>query len=291
VAPENRFERIEGEELYRHLATGKPMVLLDVRTEAEFEQGHIPGARLIPLQSLDARIREVPNSGTPIAVMSEFGQRSAMACRLLAENDWGPLFDLNGGFSRWPGPVATGLEPGTYHQHGITPSSFLIRNFDLLPKGLALDFVMGEGRNAIYLATRGFDVDGVDPDPEAVAQARIASRKLGVPIRAIVGNVEDGTYIIPIEAYDVIVVFNYLHRPLFKDIRDGLVPGGVVVYQTYTVEQAQYGRPTDPNALLRPGELRMQFSDWEILRYRELAGASRDGEMRAVAGIVARKPA
>jgi SAM-dependent methyltransferase len=156
---------------------------------------------------------------------------------------------------------------------------------------MALDFIMGEGRNAIYLATRGFDVDGVDPDPHAVAQARIASRKLGVPIRAIVGNVEDGTYIIPIEAYDVIVVFNYLHRPLFQDIRDGLVPGGVVVYQTYTVEQARYGRFTDPDALLEPGELRKQFSDWEILRYRELSGASRDGEMRAVAAIVARKPA
>jgi len=291
VAPEKRYGEIAGEELYRQLATGKPMVLVDVRTEAEFEQGHIPGSRLIPLQSLDARIKEVPNSGTPITIMSESGRRSEMACRLLAANDYSPLFDLDGGFNGWPGPVATGREPGTYHQHGITPSSFLVRNFDQLPKGLALDFIMGEGRNAIYLATRGFDVDGVDPDPQAVAQARIASRKLGVPIRAIVGNVEDGTYIIPIEAYNVIIVFNYLHRPLFKDIRDGLMPGGVVVYQNYTVEQAQYDRLTDPDSLLEPGELKKQFSDWEILRYRELSGASRDGEMRAVAAIVARKPA
>jgi rhodanese-related sulfurtransferase len=291
VAPEKRYEEIEGEELYRRLATGKPMVLLDVRTEAEFEQGHIPGSKLIPLQNLDARVREVPNSGTPITVISESGRRSINACNLLAENDCDPLFDLSGGFKNWPGPVSTGLEPGTYHQHGIAPSSFLIRNFDLLPKGMALDFVMGEGRNAIYLATRGFDVDGVDPDPQAVAQARCASRKLGVPIRAIVGNVEDGTYIIPLEAYDLIIVFNYLNRPLFKDIRDGLVPGGVVVYQAYTAEQAQFGRTSDGDALLEPGELREQFAGWEILRYRELTGASREGEMRAVAGIIARKPA
>ena len=291
MAPEKRYEQLEGEELYRRLATGRPMVLLDVRTEAEFIEGHIPGSKLIPLQNLDARVAEVPNSGTPITVISESGQRSTNACKLLAENDCNPLFDLKGGFKGWPGPVSTGLEAGTYHQHGITPSSFLVKNFDLLPKGVALDFVMGEGRNAIYLATRGFDVDGVDPDPKAVEHARIASRKLGVPIRAIVGNVEDGTYIIPIESYDVIIVFNYLHRPLFRDIRDGLVPGGVLVYQTYTAEHARFRRPNDPEALLEPEELRKQFSDWEILRYRELTGASREGDMRAVAGIVARKPA
>jgi rhodanese-related sulfurtransferase len=291
VPPEKRYKPIEGEELYHRLATGQPMVLIDVRTVGEFEEGHIPGSRLLPLQDLVERVAEVPNHGMPITVMSETGQRSESACRFLAEHDCHPLFTLEGGLKSWPGPVSKGLEPGVYHQHGIAPSSYLVKNFDLLPKGLALDLAMGEGRNAIYLATRGFDVDGVEADPQAVAQAREASRKLRAPIRAILGNVEDGTYIIPIETYDVIVVFNYLHRPLFNDIKDGAVPGGVVVYQTYTVEQARFGQPTDPDSLLKPGELRKFFSDWEILRYRELVGASREGEMRAVAGIIARKPA
>ena len=120
---------------------------------------------------------------------------------------------------------------------------------------------------------------------------RAAARRIGAPIRAIVGNVEDGTYIIPIETYDLIVVFNFLHRPLFRDIKDGIVPGGVVVYQTFTVDQPRYGRPTNPDYLLQPNELKQVFADWELLRYRELIGPSRkDSEPRAIAGIVARKP-
>ena len=150
---------------------------------------------------------------------------------------------------------------------------------------------MGEGRNGIYLATRGFDVDGVDVDPRRVARARCAARKLGAPIRAIVGNFEDGTYIIPIEAYHTIICFNYLHRPLFKDIKEGLLPGGTVVYQTFTEEQTRFGQPSSPDHLLKPGELKEVFSDFEILRYRERIGPARtDGEMHAIAGIVARKP-
>jgi rhodanese-related sulfurtransferase len=291
LAPKQRYEPIEGEELYRRLATGKPVVILDVRTETEFVSRHIPGSLLIPLHELESRLAEVPNSGTPITVICQKGFRSMSACHLLSEYGYGPMYNLEGGLDRWPGPILRGTNNNGQHTRRICPASFLVNNFDLLPKGLALDVAMGEGRNALYLATRGFDVDGVDVDADTVASARAAARKLGAPIRAIVGNFEDGTYIIPIDTYDVITVFNYLHRPLFKDIKDGVVPGGVVVYQTFTEDQAKYGPPTDPKHLLRRGELREVFSDWEILNYRELIGPARGTrKMRALAGIVARKP-
>jgi rhodanese-related sulfurtransferase len=290
LPPEKRYETIDGDELYRRLALGGSVVLIDVRIESEYASGHIPGSLLIPLHELESRRNEVPNSGTPIAVICEQGQRSASACQLLAEHGYGPMLNLRGGIGSWPGPIVQRPEHGSTHPHGISPTSFLVENFPLLPKGLALDVAMGEGRNAIYMATRGFDVDGVDADPDTVSRARAAARKLGAPIRATVGNFEDGTYIIPIDAYDVIAVFNYLHRPLFKDIKDGVGPGGVVIYQTFTEEQARFGRPKNPDHLLRPGELRQVFSDWDVLAYRELVGASRkDGQMRAIAGIVARK--
>jgi tellurite methyltransferase len=288
----DRFVSITGDELYRKLAMGEPVVVLDVRTAGEYARQHIPGSLLIPLQSLPARIADVPNSGVPIAIVCEQGIRSVSACRLLAEYGFETLSTLEGGLERWPGPVGNGPGTNGAHSHGLAPSSFLVDHFDLLPRGLALDLAMGEGRNAIYLSTRGFDVDGVDADSDKVARARTASRRLGAPIRAIVGNVEDGTYIIPLETYSVIAVFNYLHRPLFKDIREGLVSGGVVVYQTFTTEQARLGRPRRAEFLLEPGELKRVFSDWEILVYRELVGPTRSGGPdRAVAGIVARKPA
>lgn len=291
MSRKDRFESIAGDELYRNLALGKSVVLLDVRTRTEFAEAHIPGSILVPLQNLESRLEEVPNSGTPIAVICAEGLRSVSACRFLAEHGYGPLVNLSGGLKTWPGPMTSGLEGNGKHPHGIIPSSFLVDNFDLLPKGLALDLCMGSGRNAIYLSTRGFDVDGVDADPQCVAQARCAARKLGAPIRAILGNVEDGTYIIPIDTYNLITVFNYLHRPLYKDIKDGLLPGGVVVYQTFTVEQVRFGPPTNPDYLLKPGELLEVFGGWEILKHRNFVGPSRrDGRMRAIEGVVARKP-
>ncbi len=291
VTTPQRFQTIDGEELYRRLATGESVVVLDVRTETEFQDRHIPGSTLVPLHELEGRLNELPNGGTPIALVCRHGQRGAAACRFLAEHGFTPLMNLEGGIEAWPGPLTAGSLNGD-HQHGIAPSSFLLESFDLLPRGLTLDIAMGEGRNAIYLASRGFDVDGVDADPEAVSRARAAARKLGVPIRAVVGNLQDGTYILPIETYDVIVCFNYLHRPLFQDIRSGLVPGGVVVYQTFTHEQPRFGRPNNPDHLLEPGELKQAFAGYEILRYRERIGpARRSGKMRAIAGIVARKPA
>jgi tellurite methyltransferase len=294
VAREPQFQSIGGDDLYRKLAFGEPLVVVDVRTESEFATGHIPGSLLFPLHELEGRLAELPPPATPTAVVCEHGIRSISACGLLAEHGFGPLFNLEGGLTTWPGPVVAGFD-GTSngrHLHPIAPSTFLVDHFALLPRGLALDLAMGEGRNAIYLATRGFDVDGVDVDPDTVARARARARRLGAPIRAVVGNVEDGTYILPLEAYDLIVVFNYLHRPLFNDIRDGLKPGGAVVYQTYTTEQARFGKPTSPAHLLEPGELRRVFADWEVLRYRETVEREiPGGPLKAVAGIVARKPA
>lgn len=290
-----RFETIACEELYRRLAMGEPVVVLDVRTQSEYQDRHIPGSMLIPLHQLDRRVAEVPNSGTPVAVLCEHGIRGVSACRYLAEHGIGPLYNVAGGLAAWPGPTesaADGPDGARGHRFGLGPSRWLVRNFERLPKGLALDVAMGRGRNAIYLATRGFDVDGVDVDPEAVAEARSLARRLNAPIRAVLGNLEDGTYIVPEEGYDAIVVFNFLHRPLFPDLRDGLRPGGVILYETFTEDQRLYGRPTNPDYLLRVGELREVFGDWEVLAYREGVEPERlGGPPRASASIVARKPA
>jgi SAM-dependent methyltransferase len=122
--------------------------------------------------------------------------------------------------------------------------------------------------------------------------ARATARRFHAPIRAIIGNVEDGTHIIPLETYDVILNFNFLHRPLFRDIKDGLKPGGVVVFQTYLEEQLRFGAPRNPAHLLKAGELAQVFSDFEILRVHErVDSAVPGGPPCALAGIVARKPA
>jgi tellurite methyltransferase len=172
------------------------------------------------------------------------------------------------------------------HFDDLEPAQFLVENIELLPKGRALDMAMGGGRNAIYLAKMGFEVEGVDISPEAVRSALESARRAGVTIRAQIADLE-GNYCIKKDAYDVIVCFNYLQRSLIPQIKDGLRKGGMVVYETFIVDQAQFGKPRNPDYLLKYNELLYLFRDFRCLRYRE-------GVMpgpKAIASIVAQKVA
>ena len=164
----------------------------------------------------------------------------------------------------------------------LKPSQFLVDNLELLPKGKALDVAMGSGWNAVYLATMGFEVEGIDISPEAVSNALELARKSGVNLKARVADLEDN-YHIERGAYDVIICFNYLHRPLIPQIKDGLRTGGMVVYETFTVEQAQFGKPNNRDYLLKHNELLDMFRDLRCLHYREGIIENR----KAIAGIIA----
>lgn len=172
------------------------------------------------------------------------------------------------------------------YEHVPGPSRFLVNNVNLLPGGRTLDLAMGCGRNAVFLALRGFDVEGVDISPEAVAGALKAAYRAGVLLSVRVLDLEADTCPISHRAYDVIICFNYLHRPLIPCIKQGLRRRGVVVYETFTEDQAQFGRPRNPDHLLKHNELLHFFDDFRCLRYHE--GVI--GGDRAVAGIIAEKP-
>jgi metal-sulfur cluster biosynthetic enzyme/rhodanese-related sulfurtransferase len=80
------------------------LVVLDVRSQAEWANGHIPRARLIPLDELEDRLKELPAKDAPILVHCAAGGRSLQACRILADHGWTRLFNLAGGMHAWPGP-------------------------------------------------------------------------------------------------------------------------------------------------------------------------------------------
>ena len=166
--------------------------------------------------------------------------------------------------------------------HG--PSQLLVDNIQLLPKGMVLDVAMGTGRNAVYLAQKGFEVEGVDISPEAVHSALDHAREAGVTLKARVADLE-GNYHITKNAYDIIICFNYLQRSLITQIKDGLRIGGIVLYETFTVDQVRFGKPTNPNYLLKHNELRELFDDFRCLYYRE--GIVKEG--KALASIIAKK--
>jgi len=83
----------------------------------------------------------------------------------------------------------------------------------------------------------------------------------------------------------VIICFNYLQRSLIPQIKDGLRNGGMVVYETFIVDQAKFGKPKNPYHLLKHNELLDMFRDFRCLRYREGIIEGR----KAIASIIAQK--
>lgn len=170
------------------------------------------------------------------------------------------------------------------HDHSTEPAQFLRDNIELLPHGQVLDIAMGSGRNSVYLAQCGFTVTGIDISPEAVRSALELADSAGVGIKAEIADLEND-YHITKEAYDIIICFNYLHRSLIPQIKGGLRRGGMVVYETFITDQAGFGKPRNPDYLLKHNELLEMFRDFRCLRYCEgiFPGP------KATAGIVAQK--
>lgn len=164
------------------------------------------------------------------------------------------------------------------------PAEFLVKNLTLLPKGKVLDVAMGNGRNAVFLAGKGFRVEGVDLSREAVTAALQAAQKAGVRVAARIDDLEAG-FAIPEQTYDIIICFHYLHRPLIPMLKQGLRRKGMIVYETYIIDQTRFGRPRNPDHLLRHNELLELFQDFRCLRYQEGIFDNR----RALAGIIAQK--
>ena len=168
---------------------------------------------------------------------------------------------------------------------GKEPVEFLGEHIDLLPRGKALDIAMGEGRNAVFLAKNGFTVDGCDISEIAIKKALDLAKENNVKVRAFVADLE--TYKLPQNTYDVIVCFYYLQRDLVPQMKEALKPGGMIIYETYTIENRERGfeGPKNKDYLLKPNELLDLFKDFKIIYYRELVLNNK----KAVASLIAKK--
>ncbi len=141
------------------------------------------------------------------------------------------------------------------HLHPAEPSPWVRRFASLIASGGAvLDLACGNGRHARFLEAGGWRVEAVDRDAEALAA--LADRP-GIARRQ--ADLEGGTWPYGGVRFDGIVVTNYLHRPLFPLLIDGLAEGGVLIYETFMLGNERFGRPANPDFLLRPGELLEAF--------------------------------
>jgi rhodanese-related sulfurtransferase len=274
--PDHDVSPEEAEEL---VALGA--VVLDVRTPREYEElGHIAGALLLPMELLHCAPAVLREDGRTVVVVCEHGSRSRRAAALLAEAGIAAC-NMTGGMSRWTGPRVHDASPVA------GPSPWLLSNASLAPRGAkTLDVACGRGRHALLLAGAGYPVRAVDRDPANIARLRTLARRLQLPLEAAVVDLEAPGADLGSEEWELVLVFNYLHRPLFPALVGSLKTGGVLLYETYTSEQAKRGKPTNPDHLLEPGELPRLVALLEVVRQRE-----GDFDGRAIASVAARRPA
>jgi SAM-dependent methyltransferase len=139
------------------------------------------------------------------------------------------------------------------------PSPWVVRWAPRITHGPVLDLACGAGRHARYFRDRGLEVTAVDRESFVIDE-----------VTFIQADLEDGSpWPLAGQRFGGIVVTNYLHRPLFPQLLRALDEGGVLIYETFMAGNERFGRPANPDFLLRPGELREVFSALEILGFEE----------------------
>ena len=151
-----------------------------------------------------------------------------------------------------------------------------------------LDLACGEGRNGLFLAQKGLPVIFADRSDTSLQTVNHVLKTI---------NSESKTWLVDLEQPDInpfegkqfsaILVFRYLYRPLMAVLRHAVAPGGIIIYETFTIDNRQFGRPNNDDFLLQPSELKEYFNGWDILHYFEGVLTNPD---RAIAQIVCRKP-
>lgn len=149
------------------------------------------------------------------------------------------------------------LEPAS------APAPFLVENASLLAPGRTLDVASGSGRNSMFLASRGHRVVAADISGEALR----ALRRQAAAVDAVQVDLDRPCF--ARGGFDNVVCINFLDRRLFDEMLSWLAPGGVLLLDTFSIEQRTIGHPRNPAFLLGHGELLERMRGQRVLRHRE----------------------
>jgi SAM-dependent methyltransferase len=145
------------------------------------------------------------------------------------------------------------------HAELETPSDWVVRWAPRVARGPVLDVACGGGRHARLFRDGGLEVVAVDREPVELEA-----------IRFVKADLENGDpWPFAAQRFGGIVVTNYLYRPLFPQLVSSLAEGGVLIYETFMLGNERFGKPSNPEFLLRPGELRAAFKALQELGFEE----------------------
>lgn len=167
------------------------------------------------------------------------------------------------------------------------PEPFVVEMLARIPRGIALDVAAGRGRHSILMARAGIRVVAVDFAEPAMRMLLVAARAERLAIWPVVANLDN----FPLRAggFDAIVNVNFLDRALIPGIVRALKAGGVLLADTFLIDQAALGHLREPRFLLARGELRALVAPLEIEEYREGRVDYPDGSHAFRARVLARR--
>ena len=227
-------------ERFRAWASGPATIAM--RTEADVFGAYrkVLAGEGVPAAEIDRRLRVISESGRRLEV------------------------------ERW-NRILTAPKPN----FNVQPNAFLVRATKGVRPGRALDYGMGQGRNAIYLAQQGWDVTGFDPAEQAVAAAREQARQLGVKLTTL--TVGDDQFDFGKAQWDLIVLSYVSFRGTMPRIVESLKPGGLVVVEAFHPDSLKNG-PIGGGVLYDTNELLKLFERFRVLVYEDVEDKSDFGQ-------------
>tara|TARA_B110000008_G_scaffold153401_1_gene154495 strand:- start:141 stop:689 length:549 start_codon:yes stop_codon:yes gene_type:complete len=154
---------------------------------------------------------------------------------------------------------ASSLLPSEWIKNNLSKSNYELN---------LLDLACGNGRNSMYAASIGYKVTSVDINKNTLSE--IQNNEFIMPIQLDLEK--NNIWALQDKKFDVVLVTNYLYRPIFKNIIESMKPDGILLYETFTEENSAFGRPNNKNYLLKPQEL-LNFArknKLEIINYEEI---------------------
>jgi SAM-dependent methyltransferase len=210
----------------------------------------------IPVCELPDRVHELPPRLATTRI-ADVGVEAAEALAWLEANGRAAV-------------IASGFEFGESADLRLwSPNAFLEQCVSRIPVGMALDLACGSGRDAVFLASRGFEVTAIDHLADAIAMGRDLELRYaaGAPIQWLCDDLEK----LPLTGqFDLVTCFYYLNRGLLENVGVLLRPGGYLVVETFTtVHRERFGKPRSKAFVLKPGELLQMASGLSVIEYEE----------------------
>jgi SAM-dependent methyltransferase len=144
-----------------------------------------------------------------------------------------------------------------------SPSPWIVRWSEAIPaRGTVLDLACGAGRHVRYLAARGHRVTAVDRDRAALERCADAAER-------VEADLEGAPWPLAGRRFDAVIITNYLWRPLIPHIVNSVAPGGLLLYETFARGNERFGKPSNPEFLLRAGELLSQVNHLHVLAFED----------------------